>query len=376
MADKLTKCPACNGRGYFYCDCHPADCICGVGDETCDECGGEGIIDPSYDDFDPPPPPQPNVVVSPDQDRMIRDIVRSAYDKGYNDARNVSAVPGDNSPGYRGRDVEKAHADELIARFKRLHTVAASRSSQSSVPTYVAPEIDGGRFEQWSLADFAAQCRMQSREQLDPEFSRFMAALASRLSKPSGIKVKPLRFEEAKAGVWTSGLVLGGEYRIMLTAGKGFQVSRGMIAVPDNQTWFPLLEIAEAAAFADYSARIMSAIEPASVEADTPSPQPNVALSDRIMRLLEDHDRCPSQARDYSRRRGTAILIMQAIRQANDAPAPSQHVAPAEHPIVSADRVYKVLKTYRDHGRFDWDHIGYICRDVAALATTEGKDNG
>lgn len=48
--------------------------------------------------------------------------------------------------------------------------------------TYVAPEIDGGRFEEWSLADFAAQCRMQSREQLDPEFSRFMAALAKRLS--------------------------------------------------------------------------------------------------------------------------------------------------------------------------------------------------
>lgn len=54
-------------------------------------------------------------------------------------------------------------------------------------------------------------------------------------------------------------------------------------------------------------------------------------------------------------------------------PPPSTHVAPAKHPIVSADRVYKVLKTYRDHGRFDWDHIGYICRDVAALATTEGS---
>jgi len=38
-----------------------------------------------------------------------------------------------------------------------------------------------------------------------------------------------------------------------------------------------------------------------------------------------------------------------------------------EHPIVGADRVYKVLKKYRDEGRFDWDHIGYICRDVAAI---------
>lgn len=59
MTDKLTKCPACDGRGYFYCDCHPADCICGVGEETCDECGGEGIIDLSYDYFDPTPSPQP-----------------------------------------------------------------------------------------------------------------------------------------------------------------------------------------------------------------------------------------------------------------------------------------------------------------------------
>ena len=66
--------------------------------------------------------------------------------------------------------------------------------------------------------------------------------------------------------------------------------------------------------------------------------------------------------------------IAQAL--SGSTPPPSSHVAPAKHPIVSADRVYKVLKTYRDHGRFDWDHIGYICRDVAALATTEGKDNG
>lgn len=50
MADKLTKCLACDGRGYHCCECWPGDCICGFGDETCDECGGEGIIDTSYDD--------------------------------------------------------------------------------------------------------------------------------------------------------------------------------------------------------------------------------------------------------------------------------------------------------------------------------------
>lgn len=51
MSDDLKKCPACNGRGYFRCDCWPADCICGQDEETCDECGGDGWIDPSYDDF-------------------------------------------------------------------------------------------------------------------------------------------------------------------------------------------------------------------------------------------------------------------------------------------------------------------------------------
>lgn len=50
MSDKLTKCPACSGLGFHRCDCWPGDCICGFGDETCEECGGEGIIDPSYDD--------------------------------------------------------------------------------------------------------------------------------------------------------------------------------------------------------------------------------------------------------------------------------------------------------------------------------------
>lgn len=51
MADALTKCPACDGRGYHRCACWPADCICGCGDEDCDECGGEGILDSSYDDL-------------------------------------------------------------------------------------------------------------------------------------------------------------------------------------------------------------------------------------------------------------------------------------------------------------------------------------
>jgi hypothetical protein len=42
---------------------------------------------------------------------------------------------------------------------------------------------DGGRFSDWSTRDLAAQCRMQAREQLDPEFSQFMSALAERLER-------------------------------------------------------------------------------------------------------------------------------------------------------------------------------------------------
>lgn len=63
MTDKLKKCLACNGRGYFRCDCWPGDCICGQHEETCWECEGDGWIDPSFDDFDPTAPPQTNLRV-------------------------------------------------------------------------------------------------------------------------------------------------------------------------------------------------------------------------------------------------------------------------------------------------------------------------
>lgn len=80
---------------------------------------------------------------------------------------------------------ELTEAAERIALLWNLHLDTSTEELRRLSPppqTNVAPEIDGGRFEEWSLADFAAQCRMQSREQLDPEFSRFMAALAKRLS--------------------------------------------------------------------------------------------------------------------------------------------------------------------------------------------------
>lgn len=51
---ELKRCPACKGRGYHLCDCWPGDCICGFGDEDCEDCRGEGWIDPTYDDEDYP----------------------------------------------------------------------------------------------------------------------------------------------------------------------------------------------------------------------------------------------------------------------------------------------------------------------------------
>lgn len=60
MSDKEKRCPVCDGRGYFLCACWPGDCICGFGDESCEECEGTGWILPDDDyggDYDPAPNP-------------------------------------------------------------------------------------------------------------------------------------------------------------------------------------------------------------------------------------------------------------------------------------------------------------------------------
>jgi hypothetical protein len=47
------------------------------------------------------------------------------------------------------------------------------------------PTLENSRFDEWSLSDFAGQCRMQSRDNLDPEYSEFMTSLSKRLSELS-----------------------------------------------------------------------------------------------------------------------------------------------------------------------------------------------
>ena len=51
MSDEATRCRVCRGRGYFHCDCWPADCICGYDYEPCDECEGTGWLRPDHFDY-------------------------------------------------------------------------------------------------------------------------------------------------------------------------------------------------------------------------------------------------------------------------------------------------------------------------------------
>jgi len=57
--------------------------------------------------------------------RRIFDAIRSAYDLGYNDARNARTTPGDSAPGYKGRDVEADHGGALICALERYTTPPA-----------------------------------------------------------------------------------------------------------------------------------------------------------------------------------------------------------------------------------------------------------
>lgn len=50
--EPLVECPACKGRGYRRCGCWPGDCICGLDDQDCENCGGDGWVWPDeYEDL-------------------------------------------------------------------------------------------------------------------------------------------------------------------------------------------------------------------------------------------------------------------------------------------------------------------------------------
>ena len=62
----------------------------------------------------------PSAALGPLAERGILDAIRSAYDLGYNDARNARAVPGDSAPGYKGRQVEGDHGGALVHQLNKL----------------------------------------------------------------------------------------------------------------------------------------------------------------------------------------------------------------------------------------------------------------
>lgn len=51
--------------------------------------------------------------------RQIKDLVRSAYDRGYADARENQAMPGDGAPGYRGQEVERELGERCIVAIQK-----------------------------------------------------------------------------------------------------------------------------------------------------------------------------------------------------------------------------------------------------------------
>ena len=59
---------------------------------------------------------------------------------------------------------------------------ASPRAADVSRPFGDHPSREcAGRFAKWPTVDLVAQAKMQAREQLDPEYTQFMFALAERL---------------------------------------------------------------------------------------------------------------------------------------------------------------------------------------------------
>lgn len=80
-------------------------------------------------------------------------------------------------------DMHEAGETELARVWTKVEVIRAKQAAKPKhSPLPVASRIDEGRFEAWTLMDFAAECRAQSRDQLDPDFSLFMAELAKRLT--------------------------------------------------------------------------------------------------------------------------------------------------------------------------------------------------
>ena len=104
-----------------------------------------------------------------------------------------AAGEGISPAGYGEKDHEERNPDEFLLAY----SVATGDEDWNGLSDRIFNriselkeelKIDGGKFDEWSLSDFAAQCKMQSRDQLDPEFSRFMATLSAALETHANLQ--------------------------------------------------------------------------------------------------------------------------------------------------------------------------------------------
>jgi hypothetical protein len=98
---------------------------------------------------------------------MLRSVVFTSPDVGDDD-------PGTYLDGCAAADEESPQDADY------LHVETTAEKAQN-----LGPSLEDGRFDDWSLSDFAGQCRMQARDNLDPEYSEFMTSLSKRLSELS-----------------------------------------------------------------------------------------------------------------------------------------------------------------------------------------------
>lgn len=78
------------------------------------------------------------------------------------------------------------HADILTPREVEALYEAATllwdrTSLEKSLDHYLDDRWEEGRFAEWSTSELAAQCRMQGRDNIGPDYSAFMNELSQRL---------------------------------------------------------------------------------------------------------------------------------------------------------------------------------------------------
>ncbi|ODP39234.1 hypothetical protein [Sphingomonas turrisvirgatae] len=79
------------------------------------------------------------------------------------------------------QDLIVAAQDALDANWRENPRMMATAAVEA-VLRHLRVEYDAGRFADWSTESLAAQCLMQARDNLDPEYCQFMTAIADRLS--------------------------------------------------------------------------------------------------------------------------------------------------------------------------------------------------